>query len=213
MSKKGLTWFRITSDRHQPCGREGHTLVAFTENAYMFGGNENGSRGNSVERFHAPSLTWSKEPYVGTPPSPRSYHSSCQYEEFMIIHGGEGIYDDRSDTNDVCLNDPMGSSRKHFKVMTARQDGPLVRCLDDMHVYNTLNHQWRNVKSSLSPLPRKGHTICVGKVRNVETHVKEKEELLILFGGYSTSSNLMSNSLHICPVAEIIGFMNSLFVK
>ena len=179
-------------------------MVSFHDNVYMFGGYENGIKGNSVERFHVLTRTWSKEEYDGTPPSPRSYHCACQYEEFMIIHGGEGNDNHAEVVNDVCLNDPMGSSRKHFKVMRARQeDGSFVRCLDDMHLYDMLNCRWITVKSSLSPLPRKGHTLCVGRLRNIKTHLRE--EYLILFGGYSAHSNLMSNSLHICPLAEVIG--------
>ena len=170
----------------------------------MFGGYENGAKGNSVERFHVPTRKWTKEEYVGTPPSPRGYHCACQYEEFMIVHGGEGTLDKAEYFNDVCVNDLMGSSRKHSKVIKARQDnGSSIRCLDDMYLYNMLNRRWTEVKSSLSPLPRKGHTLCVGRIRNLEKNVRE--EFLILFGGYSSSSNLMSNSLHICPLAEVTG--------
>ena len=163
MNCRSLIWQRVHCDRHQPSGREGHTLVSFHDNAYMFGGYENGAKGNSVERFHVPTRKWTKEECVGTPPSPRGYHCACQYEEFMIVHGGEGTLDKAEYFNDVCLNDPMGSSRKHSKVIKARQDnGSSIRCLDDMYLYNMLNRRWTEVKSSLSPLPRKGHTLCVG---------------------------------------------------
>ena len=147
-------------------------------------------------------LRCEREGLLGDRSAPDPEHASTAETETK--NGGEGNDNHAEVVNDVCLNDPMGSSRKHFKVMRARQeDGSFVRCLDDMHLYDMLNCRWITVKSSLSPLPRKGHTLCVGRLRNIKTHLRE--EYLILFGGYSAHSNLMSNSLHICPLAEVIG--------
>ena len=105
--------------------------------------------------------------------------------------------------NDVCLNDPIGSTLKHDKVhCVLQQNGFPTQCFDDMHVFNSVTCRWSQTICSLSPLPRKGHSLSVGRLRHGGS--MERQDSLILFGGYSSSSNMMSNSLHVCSVADAL---------
>lgn len=73
---------------------------------------------------------------------------------------------------------------------------PGLRCLDDFYLFNVDTSVWIPVKSVLSPLPRKGHTLNIITLDDVK--------YFVLFGGFSSDSSLLSNSLHICAVEDAI---------
>jgi hypothetical protein len=57
---------------------------------YIFGGFEAGIRVNSICALNVVSSSWEIIKPIGIGPSSRSYHACCSYNDFMIIHGGEG---------------------------------------------------------------------------------------------------------------------------
>lgn len=72
---------------------------------------------------------------------------------------------------------------------------PVISCLDDLHVLDTISMEWYKMKCILSPLPRKGHTLNIVPLKGVQNAV--------IFGGYSIENVTLSNSLHVCEADAI----------
>ena len=70
-----------------------------------------------------------------------------------------------------------------------------VRCLDDVYALDLIFMEWYKIDCILAPLPRKGHTMCVGALQG-EPHA-------IIFGGYSSDNLTLSNSVHVCRLKDI----------
>ncbi|KXJ09389.1 Leucine-zipper-like transcriptional regulator 1 [Exaiptasia diaphana] len=68
--------------------RSKHTLVAWSDALYVFGG-DNGKRMlNDMLRFDIKEGSWSRAITKGSPPAPRYHHSAVIFEDTMLIFGG-----------------------------------------------------------------------------------------------------------------------------
>uniref|UniRef100_A0A7M5V676 BTB domain-containing protein n=1 Tax=Clytia hemisphaerica TaxID=252671 RepID=A0A7M5V676_9CNID len=68
--------------------RSKHTLVAWSDLLYVFGG-DNGKRMlNDLLRFDIKENTWGRVVTTGTPPAPRYHHSAVVYANSMFVFGG-----------------------------------------------------------------------------------------------------------------------------
>jgi len=156
----------------------------------------------------------------------RAYHACVQYKQYMCIHGGEiSTHDNMKLGEDgaptpvvvpvqaavdggVCPGDslaalskynktfPKTQSQSQLNLLQTRCAAPGLKCMDDFFIFNCETSAWKPVKSVLSPLPRKGHTLDIITLDNVK--------YFVLFGGFSTDSSLLSNSLHICNVEDAV---------
>lgn len=64
------------------------TLIFYYDHRLTVG---NVQRVNSIIRLDLLNLTWAFVKANGAAPSPRTSHATAQYENFMVIQGGEGL--------------------------------------------------------------------------------------------------------------------------
>lgn len=68
--------------------RSKHTVVAFDEAIYVFGGDNGKTMLNDLLRFDVKDKSWGRAFTTGTPPLPRYHHSTVVYDQSMFIFGG-----------------------------------------------------------------------------------------------------------------------------
>lgn len=83
-----------------------------------------------------------------------------------------------------------------FKLQQVEQDSSgIITCFDDLYACDVNTFTWYSIKTSLAPLPRKGHTLNL--VRIADTMA------CLVFGGYSIENVTVSNTLLVCDTAKI----------
>lgn len=80
----------------------------------------------------------------------------------------------------------------------------VMSCFDDFHVLDVTKSRWYEVKTSLAPLPRKGHSI---NVVNLSNSGDASKNCFVVFGGYSTDNLTVSNSLLACSVEHVVRYI------
>lgn len=72
--------------------RSKHTLVAYKDAIYIFGGDNGKQMLNDLIRFDVKDKSWGRAFSTGllksNPPAPRYHHSAVIYEKSMFIFGG-----------------------------------------------------------------------------------------------------------------------------
>ncbi|KAK8778473.1 hypothetical protein V5799_020186 [Amblyomma americanum] len=103
-----LRWAPVTTQSHPdevPFQRYGHTVVAYGDCAYLWGGrNDEDGACNVIYRFDTDTMTWTRPNVSGHIPGPRDGHSACVVGQRMYVFGG---YDELVDqfTQDVYFVD------------------------------------------------------------------------------------------------------------
>ncbi|CAE1284550.1 LZTR1 [Acanthosepion pharaonis] len=72
--------------------RSKHTVVAFDEAIYVFGGDNGKTMLNDLLRFDVKDKSWGRAFTTGTPPLPRYHHSTVVYDQSMFIFGGYTVF-------------------------------------------------------------------------------------------------------------------------
>lgn len=68
--------------------RSKHTVVAYKDAMYVFGG-DNGKRMlDDLLRFDVKEKSWGRAFATGTPPAPRYHHSAVVHDSSMFVFGG-----------------------------------------------------------------------------------------------------------------------------
>ena len=220
-----MVWHRMDSKGHSPGAREGHSACAVAEGMLVFGGIEAGLRMSTVHDYNVKSGQWTQWSCTGNEPAPRAHHACCSYDDrYMFVQGGECTdlwgknQPDEANTGaaggkkhgemrQVCMGDSIAmnsfGSKMHI-THANRGEGFYLRCLDDLYMLDMSTKYWTKVPSSLSPLPRRGHTLNVVTLDVGSTH-KGKRDYLFLFGGFNAEDNVVGNSVHICKVDDATG--------
>jgi len=68
--------------------RSKHTVVAYKDAVYVFGGDNGKSMLNDLLRFDVKEKSWGRAFSNGPPPAPRYHHSAVVHESSMFIFGG-----------------------------------------------------------------------------------------------------------------------------
>jgi len=68
--------------------RSKHTVVAYKDAVYVFGGDNGRSMLNDLLRFDVKEKSWGRAVSNGVPPAPRYHHSAVVHETSMFIFGG-----------------------------------------------------------------------------------------------------------------------------
>lgn len=104
-----------------------------------------------------------------------------------------------------------GTDQATHKPISHTPSTPSTRTLDDLFGYNTQTNEWKKLLCGLSPLPRKGHTMCVASVQLGTTGTPHTgSECVLMFGGYCKESESVSNTVLICPMYDLLAtFFNS----
>lgn len=77
-----------------PFQRYGHTVVAYGDYAYLWGGRNDDGACNILYRFDTNTMTWSRPAVTGAIPGARDGHSACVMENRMYVFGG---YEEQAD--------------------------------------------------------------------------------------------------------------------
>ncbi|KAH9375292.1 hypothetical protein HPB48_016753 [Haemaphysalis longicornis] len=86
-----LRWALVQAQSHPddvPFQRYGHTVVAYGDYAYLWGGRNDDGACNILYRFDTNTLTWSRPRVCGHIPGARDGHSACVMGPRMYIFGG-----------------------------------------------------------------------------------------------------------------------------
>ena len=68
--------------------RSKHTMVAWDDRVYVFGGDNGKKMLNDFLVSHVRDSSWARVVYTGQPPPPRYHHSAVVYQNSMFIFGG-----------------------------------------------------------------------------------------------------------------------------
>lgn len=71
-----------------PYQRYGHTVIAWGEAIYLFGGRNDEAACNVLYRFDTGTCTWSRPKVFGDIPGERDGHSACVIDHYMYVFGG-----------------------------------------------------------------------------------------------------------------------------
>ncbi|XP_037575963.1 kelch domain-containing protein 3-like isoform X1 [Dermacentor silvarum] len=86
-----LRWALVQTQSHPddvPFQRYGHTVVAYGDYAYLWGGRNDDGACNILYRFDTNTLTWSRPKVCGHVPGARDGHSACVMGNRMYVFGG-----------------------------------------------------------------------------------------------------------------------------
>ncbi|CAH0765579.1 unnamed protein product [Bemisia tabaci] len=82
-------WKRMPEcDEFVGARRSKHTVVAYKDAIYVFGGDNGKSMLNDLLRFDVKEKSWGRAFHMGTPPTPRYHHSAVVHENSMFVFGG-----------------------------------------------------------------------------------------------------------------------------
>jgi len=71
-----------------PFQRYGHTVVAYGEDIYLFGGRNDRTPCNRLYKFDTNTFKWSRPKVTGYIPGERDGHSACVIGKYMFVFGG-----------------------------------------------------------------------------------------------------------------------------
>ncbi|KAK3085495.1 hypothetical protein FSP39_004179 [Pinctada imbricata] len=82
-------WKRMPEcDEFVGARRSKHTVVAYKDSIYVFGGDNGKNMLHDLLRFDVKDKSWGRAFTTGTPPAPRYHHSAVVHEESMFVFGG-----------------------------------------------------------------------------------------------------------------------------
>ncbi|XP_029475633.1 leucine-zipper-like transcriptional regulator 1 [Rhinatrema bivittatum] len=82
-------WRRLPPcDEFVGARRSKHTVVAYKDAIYVFGGDNGKNMLNDLLRFDVKDCSWCRAITTGTPPAPRYHHSAVVYGSSMFVFGG-----------------------------------------------------------------------------------------------------------------------------
>lgn len=115
--------------------RSKHTVVAYKDAIYVFGGDNGKQMLNDLLRFDVRDKSWGRAFTTGNPPAPRYHHSAVVHEKSMFVFGGY--------TGDIHSNSNLANK-------------------NDLFEYNFTTGQWTEWKfEGRMPVPRSAHGAAV----------------------------------------------------
>ncbi|KAL6257700.1 hypothetical protein P5V15_011280 [Pogonomyrmex californicus] len=129
-------WQRMPEcDEFVGARRSKHTIVAYKDAIYVFGG-DNGKRMlNDLLRFDVKEKSWGRAFATGTPPAPRYHHSAVVHGSSMFVFGGY--------TGDIHSNSNLSNK-------------------NDLFEYRFQTGQWTEWRFvGVTPVPRSAHGTAV----------------------------------------------------
>lgn len=117
--------------------RSKHTVVAYKDAIYVFGGDNGKKMLNDLIRFDVKEKSWGRAFSTGFPPAPRYHHSAVVYGSSMFVFGGY--------TGDIHSNSNLTNKNDLFEYKF--QNGTWV--------------EWKFAVAGRTPVPRSAHGAAV----------------------------------------------------
>lgn len=129
-------WKRMPEcDEFVGARRSKHTVVAYKEAIYVFGGDNGKNMLHDLLRFDVKDKSWGRAFTTGTPPALRYHHSAVVYESSMFVFGGY--------TGNIPSNSDLANK-------------------NDLFEYKFATGQWVEIKiDGRRPVPRAAHGAAV----------------------------------------------------
>ncbi|XP_023228319.1 leucine-zipper-like transcriptional regulator 1 [Centruroides sculpturatus] len=129
-------WRRMPEcDEFVGARRSKHTVVAYKDAIYVFGGDNGKHMLNDLLRFDVKDKSWGRAFTTGVPPAPRYHHSAVIHESSMFVFGGY--------TGDIHSNSNLTNK-------------------NDLFEYKFTSGQWIEWKfEGKKPVPRSAHGAAV----------------------------------------------------
>lgn len=133
-------WRRMPEcDEFVGARRSKHTVVAYKDAIYVFGGDNGKHMLSDLLRFDVKDKSWGRAFTTGAPPAPRYHHSAVVHENSMFVFGGY--------TGDIHSNSNLTNK-------------------NDLYEYKFTTGQWLEWKSESSlcprmPVPRSAHGAAI----------------------------------------------------
>ncbi|KAF7731984.1 hypothetical protein EC973_007089 [Apophysomyces ossiformis] len=143
---------------------------------YVFGGGDGPNYFNDMYVLHAETLTWSKPAIEGTPPSPRRAHTTCLWNDKIIVVGGGDGARALADVHALDVSDPK---KLRWTLLNPTGTPPIARgyhtsnlvkdklvvyggsdgheCFSDVHVLDLVANRWSHIDLDRA-VPRLAHT-------------------------------------------------------
>ncbi|KAF7728240.1 hypothetical protein EC973_006521 [Apophysomyces ossiformis] len=169
-----LTWSkpRTSGQVPPPCRAHSSTVVEGkntngrpTYYLYVFGGGDGPNYFNDLYVLNRDTMVWSKPNTEGTPPSPRRAHTTCLWNNKIIVFGGGDGARALSDVHALDISDP---SRPRWQQLHPTGDPPIARgyhtsnlvknklvifggsdgheCFNDVYVLDLVANHWSHME-------------------------------------------------------------------
>ncbi|KAI7877116.1 galactose oxidase [Lichtheimia hyalospora FSU 10163] len=180
-----MTWSkpRTLGQPPPPCRAHSSTLVERDLGSgkrahylYIFGGGDGPNYFNDLYVLNADTLVWSKPATEGIPPSPRRAHTTCLWNDKIVVMGGGDGARALSDVHILDISDP---SRPRWSQLSTSGVPPIARgyhtsnlvkdklivfggsdgheCFSDVHVLDLVTNRWTQVELDRI-VPRLAHS-------------------------------------------------------
>lgn len=189
-------WTIDTCDGSAPAPRMQHSACLLDKYMLIHGGE--GPKTQSDIRF-----TRTEKATVKSSPKPEScpYHIGIPTNFSGVMPGDTLGVDGRKPA--VKIGEILsGASEVENSDIRPLNSVPSV-CRDDFFALDLDLQIWYEIKCSLAPLPRKGHTITLCPLQLDGT----SQNFILLFGGYAKGSDTFSNSIHVCSANSILKYL------
>ncbi|KAG0163468.1 hypothetical protein DFQ28_011631 [Apophysomyces sp. BC1034] len=180
-----LTWSKPRTYGQVPPACRAHSCTVVeretspgkrTHQLYIFGGGDGPNYFNDMYVLHAETLTWSKPVIEGTPPSPRRAHTTCLWNDKIIVVGGGDGARALADVHALDVSDPK---KLRWTLLNPTGTPPIARgyhtsnlvkdklvvyggsdgheCFSDVHVLDLVANRWSHIDLDRA-VPRLAHT-------------------------------------------------------
>uniref|UniRef100_A0A8D0H4Z2 Leucine zipper like post translational regulator 1 n=1 Tax=Sphenodon punctatus TaxID=8508 RepID=A0A8D0H4Z2_SPHPU len=140
-------WRRLPPcDEFVGARRSKHTVVAYRDAIYVFGGDNGKTMLNDLLRFDVKDCSWCRAFTTGTPPAPRYHHSAVVYGSSMFVFGGY--------TGDIYSNSNLKNKNDLFEYKLATgqwTEWKIEGRLNDMWTIGLQDREltcWEEIKQS-----------------------------------------------------------------
>ena len=183
INKQTWTLFEVSGNASRPCYLEGHSLLHYDNNLFMFGGETSLASTDEVPlwKFDLLLHQWSKLKCNGCTPVGRREHVAVLYHENMLVHGGyidlKGPSDELWKYDFVknswkllksCTDLSPSARYKHSGVMfkellwiSGGLMGVTDRNVNQVWIWNILYSHWSLVKIRGAPSQLFNHATCL----------------------------------------------------
>eukprot|EP01080_Neovahlkampfia_damariscottae_P008508 gene8508-332_t len=205
-------WTRISTNS-TPQGRSGHTIISYKNCIYLFAGASTFFRDHDeIWEYNFDKKEWKELKPKGKRPSPRQFHSTCLYDDNMVIYGGyfsrEIALNDlhlysitKNEWNTIPFDQQIGvppepitdhvifCDETHLYVFGGAIGNETVRnSADNVHCFNFITNTWSIIISEEKVPNFPQRMSCLSGVK-----LKDK---FYVFGGYDDDNDICSDEFH-----------------